>query len=693
MYTIEQEKSFIDSARLFAERELNSDDLNSLKDIINYADWKYYVQDDPVLADAAYDYLFKQLKNIEEKNPSLITLDSPTQRVAKGLNKDFPTVAHLVPMLSLENSYNAEDLIDWDRKCRELSEQEHIEYCVEPKFDGASISLVYENDLLTRGATRGNGTEGDDITMNSKQIRSIPIKANISQFHIKQIEIRGEVVITKKRFAAYNEKLMANGEQALANARNAASGSLRIKDTNEVAKRNLDAFLYNVSYTSLIENKTIHPAMQTHKGMLESLSQLGFKTSLDNIKTFYHIDDVIRYVQEFEEKRDDLPYEIDGMVVKVNRIDLQERIGQTSHHPRWAIAYKFKARQATSKLINVEYQVGRTGSVTPVAKILPVALGGVTISSLSLFNEEVVKEKQLMIGDTVLIERAGDVIPYVVKSFPELRTGKEQEIIFPSHCPVCSEVLYKPEEEAVWRCTNINCEAQVIERIAHYASKDALDIRGLGDALVRKFYEQGFLKNIVGIYHLPFEQIKSLEGFGEKSMINLKEAIEKSKTQPLHRLIFGLGIRYVGETTAKALARTVSHLTDLYEKTKEDLLRIDDVGEKVATSILEFFSHHDNRSILEALEKEGVCLANTQKNDAMQGDLVGKTFLFTGTMTMKRSEAEALVEKNGGSMVGSVSSKLNYLVVGEDAGSKLEKAKKLGTITILSEEEFMGLLG
>jgi DNA ligase (NAD+) len=340
----------------------------------------------------------------------------------------------------------------------------------------------------------------------------------------------------------------------------------------------------------------------------------------------------------------------------------------------------------------VEYQVGRTGSVTPVAKIEPVSVGGVTISSLSLFNEDVVREKKLMIGDTVLIERAGDVIPYVVKSFPELRDGTEQEIIFPKTCPVCHEALYKPEGEAVWRCTNISCEAQVIEKIAHFASKDALDIRGLGDALVRKFYEQGYLKNITGIYHLPYDQLKQLEGFGEKSMMNLKEAIEKSKTQPLHRLIFGLGIRYVGETTAKALARTVSHLTDLYHKTKEDLLTIDDVGEKVANSILEFFSHHDNRTLLETLENEGVSLANTQKNEAMSGSLIGKTFLFTGTLTMKRSEAEALAEKNGGTIIGSVSSKLNYLVVGEDAGSKLDKAKKLGTVNILSEEEFLSLV-
>ncbi|MBP6625428.1 MAG: NAD-dependent DNA ligase LigA, partial [Chitinophagaceae bacterium] len=625
MYTIEQEKQFLSFAKDLLLSPDDSSEINKLRDILEYADWKYYVQDNPVLADVEYDTLFKKLQSVEAQFPELVTPSSPTQRVAKGLNKEFPAVSHLVPMLSLENSYNAEDLTDWDRKCRELSGIDQIEYCVEPKFDGASISLVYENDLLMRGATRGNGTEGDDITLNTKQIRSIPMKASISLFNLKQIEIRGEVVITKKRFEEYNQKLIADGQQPLANARNAASGSLRIKDPHEVAKRNLDAFLYNVSYTALQENTLPHPQLQTHKGMLESLAQLGFKTSLENIQTFTRIDDVVKYVQEFEINRDNLPYEIDGMVIKVNRLDLQEKIGQTSHHPRWAIAYKFKARQATSKLLNVEYQVGRTGSVTPVAKIEPVAVGGVTISSLSMFNEDVIKEKQLMIGDTVLIERAGDVIPYIVKSFPELREGNEQEIIFPTACPVCKEPLYKPAGEAVWRCTHINCEAQVIEKIAHFASKDAMDIRGLGDALVRRFFEQGLLKNMVGIYHLPYDQLKTLEGFGEKSMLNLKEAIEKSKSQPLHRLIFGLGIRYVGETTAKALARTVSHLTDLYAKTKEELLSIEDVGEKVATSIVEFFSHQDNRAILEALEKEGVCLANTQKNEAMSGSLVGKT--------------------------------------------------------------------
>jgi DNA ligase (NAD+) len=667
-------------------------DLEILKQCINGNDALYYVHDNPIIADKEYDLLFKALQEIEKNNPDLITTDSPTQRVAKGLNTSFTTVSHLVPMLSLENSYDADDLIDWDRKCKEQSNETEIEYCIEPKFDGASMSIIFENNKLIRGATRGDGVQGDDITQNAKQIRSIPLQANLLQYGIQTIEIRGEVVIHKDTFAKYNEALVAEGIQPMANPRNATSGALRMKDATEVAKRNLDAFLYNVSNITLAQDAKMPLEFTTHFGTLATLAKLGFKTSAQNTKVVKTIQEVIAYVQDFEAKRDDLPYEIDGMVVKVNRLDLQEKMGQTSHHPRWAIAYKFKARQATSKLLHIDYQVGRTGSVTPVAKIEPVFVGGVTIQSLSLFNEEVIKEKQLMIGDTVLIERAGDVIPYVVKSFPELRNGTEVEIIFPKQCPICNENLDKPIEEAVWRCVNLNCDAQVAERIIHFASKDAMDIRGLGDANIRKFYELKLLKNIVGIYELPFEQLRGMEGFGEKSIDNMKLAIEASKTQPLNRLIFALGIRYVGETTAKTLARYVTHILDLQTKTIEDLLTLEDVGIKVASSIVAFFSHQDNLDVILELEKHGINLANTQKQDAMEGGLSGKTFLFTGTLTQfKRSDAEAKVEANGGSILGGVSAKLNYLVVGDDAGSKLEKAKKLPSVNILTEDEFLAL--
>ncbi|HMN33768.1 MAG TPA: NAD-dependent DNA ligase LigA, partial [Chitinophagaceae bacterium] len=599
---------------------------------------------------------------------------------------------HLVPMLSLENSYNADDLYEWDRKCKELSGEALIQYCIEPKYDGAGISLIYENDILQRGATRGDGIQGDDITPNTMQIRSIPLKALFAKYQIKQIEIRGEIMMTKKSFAEYNQKLISENIPPLANPRNAASGSLRLKDPNEVAKRGLDAFLYHVSYIQSNENENFRPEFSTHYDSLKALSTLGFKTPIENAHVCNHIEDVIRICNEYENKRDSMPYEIDGMVIKVNAYSVQDKIGQTSHHPRWAMAYKFKARQASSQLLAIEYQVGRTGSITPVAKIQPVYIGGVTVSSISLFNEDVIKEKNLMLGDTILVERAGDVIPYIVKSFPELRTGNEQEIIFPKQCPVCSQTLTKPVGEAVWRCTHVNCEAQIIERIIHFASKDAMDIRGLGDALVRRFYEYGFLKNIQNIYNLPFQQIQQLDGLGEKSIYNLQEAIEKSKTQALHRVIFGLGIRYVGETTAKAMTRSVTHIKDFYSKTIEELKSIEDVGEKVAASIFDFFSHPDTKYLIDELEKSGVNLQNEKIENEGTHALFEKTFLFTGTMQMKRSEAEAIVESLDGKILSGVSTKLNYLIVGENAGSKLEKAKKISSIIILNENDFLELV-
>ncbi|HEX4957779.1 MAG TPA: NAD-dependent DNA ligase LigA, partial [Lacibacter sp.] len=616
------------------------------------------------------------------------------QRVAKGLGTDFQKVTHLVPMLSLENSYNAEDLIDWDRKAKELTGKEDVEYCAEPKFDGAGISLIYENDLLVRGATRGDGTEGEDITTNIKQIRSIPLSASFSDYGIQQIEIRGEVLMTKKNFKAYNDKLAEENLPPLANPRNAASGSLRIKDAKEVAKRNLEAFLYHVGYVMKSEvRSTKYEVPHTHADALSMLWNLGFRSPENEKKIIKGIDGVIAFCKEYEEKRDTLPYEIDGMVIKVNDLELQEKMGMTSHHPRWAIAYKFKARQATSKLRAVEYQVGRTGAVTPVAKIDPVPIGGVTVASISLHNADFIAEKDLRLGDSVLVERAGDVIPYIVKSFPELRNGTEEIIVFPSHCPVCKHLLVKPEGEAVWRCNNINCEAQVVERIIHFNSKDAMDIRGMGEANVRKFYELGFLKDIPSLYQLPFEKIKELEGFGVKSIDNLSAAIENSKTQPLYRLIYALGIRFVGEATAKTLANAVSYLPDLQHKSLEELQQLEDVGPKVASTIYDFFQNKDNMDLLHQLEKLGIQLVNEHKEIHKGGNLSGLTFLFTGTLpTLKRSDAERLVEENGGSILSGVSAKLNYLVVGEDAGSKLEKAKKLNTVKIISEEEFLNML-
>jgi DNA ligase (NAD+) len=671
--------------------KITPDDIGQLREVLRFHEYRYYILNDPLVSDFEYDILYKQLEALEKENPDLIVADSPTQRVGKGLTKEFPTVAHLVPMLSLDNSYDSEDLIDFDRKARELTKLDTIEYCVEPKFDGASISLVFENDHLVRGATRGDGVQGDDITPNIKQIRTIPLSAKFSDYDLQTVEIRGEVLINKNNFKKFNEQLAEQGIPPLANPRNAAAGTLRIKDPLEVKRRKLEAFTYQVSYYTTKGKNDNEP--KKHSETLEMLWDLGFRSPDKEKKVLKGIQAVIDYCKEFEVQRDNLPYEIDGMVIKVNDFELQDRMGMTSHHPRWAMAYKFKARQATSKLLRVEYQVGRTGNIGPVAKIEPVAIGGVTVSSVSLFNEDVIKEKDLRIGDTVLVERAGDVIPYIVKSLQELRTGEEQPIKFPTHCPACGTELYRAEEEAAWRCTNINCSAQVLERLMHFVSKDAMDIRGLGEANIRKFYDLGLLCTIPQIYQVDFDAITQLEGFGKKSIDNLKAAIENSKAQPLHRLIYALGIRFVGETMAKTLAHAVSHLLELEKFDEEALQNLEDVGPKVAGSIVQFFSNDDNIKMLKELEQLGLKLGNDKKQYATSGNLQGLSFLFTGTLSkLKRSDAEELVEKNGGTILSGVSSKLNYLIVGEDAGSKLEKAKKINSIKIISEDDFLNII-
>ena len=695
MYTAEQTKVLQEQSKEILSRLNHSvpyNDLILLKQVLRFHEYRYYVLNDPLLADYEYDILFQCLAKQEAAHPELITPDSPTQRVGSSLNPFFETTPHLVPMLSLDNSYNADDLKDFDRKARELSGESNLEYCIEPKFDGASISLFYENDLLVRAVTRGDGVAGEDITNNIKQIKSIPIYAPFSTRGIQQIEIRGEVIMSKNAFEQYNQKLVSKGLSPLANPRNAASGSLRMKDPREVAERNLDAFLYHISYVTHL-NEQHDKALETHGGSLTLLWDMGFRSPQKEKRIVKGIDGVIDYCLSFEAGRDDLPYEIDGMVIKVNELALQEKMGMTSHHPRWAIAFKFKARQATTELLDIEFQVGRTGAVTPVAKLKPVYLGGVTVSSISVHNEEYIQQKDIRIGDQVLIERAGDVIPQIVKSLAELRKGNESLIQFPKNCPVCNSELFKEEGEAVWRCINIECTAQVVEKIIHFVSKDAMDIKSLGEANVRKFYELGLLKDIPGIYKLDYFSIAQLDGFGKKSLENLRTAIEASKQQPLYRLIYGLGIRFIGETTAKTLANAVNHLMEFANKTEEELLLLEDVGTKVAKSIQHFFSNPQNLEMLKELEMLGLQLVNIKKEISADGTLQGQSFLFTGTLEqLKRSEAEAKVEAAGGIILSGVSSKLNYLVVGADAGSKLEKAKKINSIKILTEQEFIELI-
>jgi DNA ligase (NAD+) len=667
-------------------------ELTALKQVLQFHEYQYYVVANPFISDFEYDRLFQQLLQIEAAHPDLISADSPSQRVGNSLNQQFETLPHLVPMLSLENSYDADDLNDFDRKAKEGAQLDNINYCVEPKFDGASISLVYENDMLVRACTRGDGVAGEEITQNIKQIRSIPLSIPLSSYGILQMEIRGEVIMSKKSFDDFNQKLIAKQLPSLANPRNAAAGSLRMKDPKEVADRNLDAFIYHISFYTLQAGAKTPDLLKTHSGSLELLWNMGFRSPQKEKKLISNIEGVIQFCKDFELERDHLPYEIDGLVIKINDFALQEKLGMTSHHPRWAIAYKFKARQATTILENVEFQVGRTGAVTPVAKLQPVAIGGVTVSSISMHNEEYIKEKDLRLGDTVIIERAGDVIPQIVQSIPSVRKGTEKIIEFPSTCPVCDYILEKEETEAVWRCNNPACSAQIVERMIHFVSKDAMDIKSFGDANIRKFYELGLLKNIPQIYQLDFTQIGQLEGFGKKSVDNLIAAIEASKQQPLYRLIYALGIRYVGETTAKTIASQIHHILDLVALTEEQLQSFEDVGVKVAKSIRQYFSEEKNITLIKALENLGLNMIQTNAT-AVDGNLAGLNFLFTGTLTqLKRAEAEAMVEARGGHILSGVSSKLNYLVVGEDAGSKLEKAKKIASIKIISEADFVELV-
>ncbi len=674
--------------------------LQQLRQCINYFDRKYYVDAETLISDFEYDQLFSFLKKIEQQFPELITEDSPSQRVARALTEDFTSVLHTVPMLSLENSYNAADLLDFHRRVSELTNTTKINYVVEPKFDGSSIALVYENDMLVRAATRGDGIAGEDITNNAKVIRSIPLSANFSAFGIQKIELRGEVVISNEFFENFNKHREQQGLSTFQNSRNTAAGTLRLKDPNEVAKRGLEAFVYHVAYAIDAEgNNVLGNKLYSHNENIHLLHDLGFKTPTIE-KKLGAINEVIAFCEEWENKRGIYAYEIDGMVIKVDSISLQQQVGATAHHPRWAIAYKFKAKQATTVLERVEYQVGRTGAITPVAKLTPVPLAGVTISSVSLHNEDFIKEKDVRLGDTVIVERAGEVIPYIVGSVTAARTGAEQEIQFPKHCPSCSSELVKPEDESVWRCINADCPAQVEEKIIHFVSKDAMDIDGLGRDIVIRFIKEGIINHITDIYKIvttepneKLQQIRNLQGWKEKSVNNLVNGINASKANPLWRLINGLGIRHVGVTTAKYLATQVSHLNDYKDWSLEKLTQLQDVGPKVAASIHDFFSNEQNILLIEQLEALGVNVTNDNSQTTVSDKLSGKTFLFTGTLTQfTRDEAKELVERNGGKLLSGVSKNLHYLVAGAEAGSKLEKAQKIESIQIIDEGTFLKMI-
>lgn len=704
MYPKEQQIQYTELSKKFLQSPATAFDIESLKNILRYHEWKYSIENNPVISDTEYDLLFKQLQKIEKENPALISLDSPTQRVSTDLVSEFNTVKHVVPMLSLENSYDEEDLKDFDQQVRKLcniSESDKIEYAVEPKFDGGSVALLYENDVLVRAATRGNGVEGEEITANMRVLSSIPLKVPFSTKGIAKAELRGEALIKKETFNKVNAAREDEGQVLFANPRNAATGGLRTKNPQETKSRGIEAFIFQMGYAVDENNNSVFDKYNTHFGNIEMMGDLGFKIPIKEKKLCSGIDEVIKFCNYWQEQRDTFEYEIDGMVVKVNDYKLQELCGSTAHHPRWAIAFKFKAKQATSKLINVEYQVGKIGSITPVAKIEPVYLAGVTVSSISLHNEDFIKSKDLRIGDTVLVERAGDVIPYIVKSMEELRDGSEVSIEFPQFCPINKtgdEVrLIREEDESAWRCPDCICGAQYLQRMIFHVSKDGMDIDGFGKSYVERFYELGWLKDISDIYDLNFDKIAQLEGFGKKSSDKLKDAIEKAKKNPIHKLLQSLSIHHLGKKAAKLVAEQITSVFDLKDWQLENFTNIKDIGPVVAENVEEWFSHEKNLEILHKMESYGVNMDQTDDDKPLQaaseGPLAGKTILFTGTLlTMGRKEAEELAAKNGAKNISAVSSNLNILVVGEKAGSKLTKAKSLGTVQILTEEEFSDIV-
>ncbi|MCB0663437.1 MAG: NAD-dependent DNA ligase LigA, partial [Saprospiraceae bacterium] len=616
------------------------------------------------------------------------------------LTESFESVAHLTPMLSLDNSYNADDLNDFDEQIKKLAlldADTDVEYVVEPKFDGGSIALVYENDHLVRAATRGNGVMGEEITANARVMRTIPLKAAFSKYGIQKAELRGEVLIRKDNFQKINDERQQEGLELFANPRNTAAGGLRMKDPKEASKRGLEAFVYTLGFAEDAEGKNVLDTFSTHEKSMRLLGDLGFMVPGEAHKVCKNIGEVIDFCQSWEEKRESYAYEIDGMVIKVNDRQIQDRAGYTSHHPRWAIAFKFKAKQATTKLLQVEYQVGKVGSITPVAKVEPVALAGVTISSISLHNEDFIREKDLRLGDTVLVERAGDVIPYIVKSMADLRDGSEEEIVFPTHCPVCHTELVKPEGEAAWRCVNYDCEAQIKQRLIHHVSKDAMDIDGLGRSIIERFFELGWITGLADIYRLDYDKIKTLEGFGDKSADNLKASIEKAKHQPIHRLLYSLSIHHLGKKVSQLLAAEINHVMDLKDWTLEQFTDIKDVGPTVADNVMAFFHNENNIHLLQEMEALGVNMTQTEEDRPKalntEGPLFGKTILFTGTlMKMGRKEAQEKAAAAGAKNLSGVSSNLDILVAGEKAGSKLKKAQALGTVTVYSEDEFLEII-
>jgi DNA ligase (NAD+) len=667
-------------------REQATKKIEKLRQEINFHNYRYYALDDPVVSDADYDRLMRELENLEKEFPDLISPDSPTQRVGAPPLEKFEEVRHSLPMLSLANAFEEEEVREFDARVKRfLKTEQEVEYCAELKMDGVAVELVYEGGLFTIGSTRGDGFIGENVTRNLKTIRAIPLKlfAVPGEPIPGRLEVRGEVYLPSKPFEELNRQRGKEGEPPFANPRNAAAGSLRQLDSAITRRRPLDFFCYGVGQLA-------GPSFETHGDVLDALGRWGFKVN-PRRKLCRQIGEAVEFYRAMDELREKLPYEIDGVVIKVNSLRLQETLGTIARSPRWALAFKFKPKQVTTRIRDIVVQVGRTGALTPTAIMDPVRVGGVEISRATLHNQDEIDRKDVRIGDTVVIQRAGDVIPEVVQVVREKRTGQEKKFRLPDRCPVCGSEVDRPEGEAVARCTGVACPAQLKETIVHFASRGAMNIEGLGDKIIDQMVERGLIKDYADLYALTRDEVLGLERMGPKLAANILAAIERSRKTTLDRFLYALGIRQVGESLAKILAREFGGVEDLSRASAERLESIPGVGPQKAVSIFKFFQQKSNQRVLQKLRERGLEYSPPPK--APKGKWEDKVFVFTGALkTLSRGEAESRVEARGGKTVSAVSKKTDYVVAGQDPGSKYDKARALG-VKILTEDEFLELSG
>lgn len=652
---------------------------DELKELLNRLSYEYYVLDNPTVTDYEYDMLLRKLIKMEEENPKIIAPDSPSQKVGGKILTGFESVVHNVKMQSLQDAFSEDEIRDFDRRVKAVCPD--AKYTVEPKIDGLSVSLEYENSLFVRGSTRGDGLVGEDVTNNLKTVKTIPLKTNIP---VERLEVRGEVFMPKKSFEKLNAERDAEGEQVFANPRNAAAGSLRQLDSSIAAKRNLDIFVFNVQSVSGVEFKT-------HIESLEFLKKAGFKVIDDNT-AYSSIDAALERIDEIGKTRSGFYYDTDGAVIKVNSLSQREMLGETAKVPRWAIAFKYPAEQKETTIKSIFVNVGRTGVLTPAAEFETVTLAGTRVSRATLHNLDYIRQKDIKIGDRVLIQKAGDIIPEVVKSLTEKRTGSEIEFNMPKNCPVCGSPVHREEGEAAYRCTNFACSAQAVRNIIHFVSRNAMDIEGMGPSVVQKLIDQHLIENSADIYSVKKDDLVNIDKLGEKSAQNLVNAIEKSKKNCLSRLIFGLGIRHIGQAAAREISKHFKNIDALINAPVEAIAEIDDIGMIMAKSVREFFDEERNLKIIDEFKAQGVNTEYIDESEGFDNRFEGKTFVVTGTLeTLKRSEAEALIENFGGKAAKSVSKNTSFVLAGESAGSKLEKAQKLG-IRVIDEAEFLKMV-